>query len=239
MTPLKWAVATFTVIPVGNFDPDRRAAGTAMTLAPLAVLPLAMTVAGMTFLPLPPTVLAVLIVTALAIGTRAMHLDAVADVADALGGGWTPQRAAEILHRGDMGPMGAVALVLCLMAQVAALVHILPADSWAVVGAAVVVSRCAVVITCRHGVRPMPSSRLGALVAESVHPALALAVLAAGTALLALVNPWAVVVALIAWLAVAGLVAVTSHRFGGVNGDVMGAGIELAFTVLLVGWTAL
>ena len=193
----------------------------------------------MTFLPLPPTVLAVLIVAVLAIGTRAMHLDAVADVADALGGGWTPQRAAEILHRGDVGPMGAVALVLCLMAQVAALVHILPTDSWAVVGIAVVVSRCAVVIACRRGARPMPMSRLGALVAGSVHPALAVTVLAAGTALFALMNPWAIVIALIAWLTVAGLVAVTSHRFGGVNGDVMGSGIELAFTVLLVGWTIL
>ena len=238
MTPLKWAVATFTVIPVGEFRPDRRVAGAAMALAPLAVLPLAAAVAAMTLLPFPPMVLAVLIVAALALGTRAMHLDAVADVADALGGGWTPRRAVEILHRGDMGPMGAVALVLCLMAQVAALVHILPLAPPAV-GAAVVASRCAVVITCLRGVRPMPTSRLGVLVAGSVHPVPAVAVLAAGTGLLALVNPWAVVVAFIAWLTVAGLVALTVRRFGGVNGDVMGAGIELAFTVLLVGWTVL
>lgn len=241
MTALRWAVSTFTALPAGRFVPQRRSAGAAMLLGPVAVVPLALVAVGVAALAVagvvPPLLAAVAIVAVLAAGTRAMHLDALADVADALGGGWTATRAREILRRGDVGPMGVVALVLCLVAQVAALqevVHDLPA-----VGVAVVVSRCAVTIACRRGVPGMTGSRLGILVAGSVPRPAVVASLALGTALLAAVNPWAVVVAGITWLVVWALVRHACRRFDGVNGDVMGTAVEVAFTCLVVGLAVL
>ena len=48
-------------------------------------------------------------VAVLAFGTRAMHLDGLADTVDGLGSGWDRERALAIMARGDVGPMGVVA----------------------------------------------------------------------------------------------------------------------------------
>lgn len=234
LNALRWALATFTICPVGEIRPVRGSAATAMLLAPVAVLPLAGVVGLLALLPGPPMLVAVLMVAALAFGTRAMHLDALCDVVDALGGGWTPERAREILHRGDVGPMGVTALVLCLLGQVAAIVHILPGDGMAPIVGAVIASRCAVTVACCR-FPSIPGSRLGAVVAGSVPVGGVVASLVVGSALLALINPWSVVVTCATWLVVWLLVAHARRRFGGVNGDVMGAAIEVAFTVMLLG----
>lgn len=239
---LRWAVATFTIIDVGEFTPPRARTGAMVLLAPLAALPLAAGAAGLTALNLwldLPWLAAIAVVALLAAGTRAMHLDAIADVTDALGGGWTPQRAREILHRGDVGPMGVVVLVLMLAGQIAAIAHLAPTPrGWLLVGVAVVAARAAVTLACRRGLTAMPGSRLGAAVAGSVRPGPLLICLGAATVAVALAawpQPWAAVVAVLAWVGCAGLVHRTSNRFGGVNGDVMGATVEVASTILLVG----
>ena len=60
-----------------------------------------------------------LVVGVLALGTRALHLDGLADTVDGLGSGWDRERSLEIMRRGDVGPMGVVALVIVLGLQAA------------------------------------------------------------------------------------------------------------------------
>lgn len=241
---LQRSVATFTVIPVGRLRSEASAHAAALW-APVAVLPLAVVAAGLAWIGgwLDAAPLAAVAVVAWgAWSTRAMHLDAIADVADALGGGWTPERAREILHRGDVGPMGVVTLVLVLAAQAVATWQLTTDGRWLLVGVAVVAARCAVVLPCRRGHAAMPGSRLGRDLAGTIGAPVAVLWLVLGTALVCvgalLTGAGAILasgVALITWGVVGRLVSTTDQRFGGVNGDVMGASVESAQTALLVG----
>ena len=53
-------------------------------------------------------------VATLALTTRALHLDGLADTFDGLGAAGSTERALAIMKRGDIGPMGAVALIVVL-----------------------------------------------------------------------------------------------------------------------------
>jgi adenosylcobinamide-GDP ribazoletransferase len=126
LAPLRLAGGFLSVLPVRPVhDPDRRTAGWAMVLAPVAVVPLAL-LAGLVHATggaagVPALVRGLLVVGTLALGTRAMHLDGLADTVDGLGASWNSDRALEVMRRGDVGPMGAVALVVVVGLQAAAL----------------------------------------------------------------------------------------------------------------------
>lgn len=244
---LRLAVGTLTVIPVGSIgNPTRGHARWAMALAPVAALPVALAVGPVVALghwaAFPALLTATLAVAVIAAGTRAMHLDGLADTIDGLGAGWTRERALEVMHRGDVGPMGVSALILVLLAQSAALSAIVDRpEGWLVAGGAVVASRASVLLTCRVGMPSARPSGLGAVVAGSVPTVVAgvggvvvAAVLALTTAAVGL-TVWSGVTAVVAGaLAVGLLLRVCRKKFGGVTGDVMGAAIEVAFTVILV-----
>lgn len=247
--PSAWrlAVGTLTVIPVRSPQSvDRATAGRAMILAPLAALPLAVTaaaagwLAGLTAWPGPIPGLAV--VAALALGTRGLHLDGLADTIDGLGSGRDRTGALEIMRRGDVGPFGVVALVLLLAAQVSAASTL--TGSWpdAVLLAAVIAgSRAALPLACRRGVPAARKSGLGAVVAGSVAAPLA-ALVGLGAALvilglgIAAGHPWwlAALAVSAAALTAGAAVRVAVRRLGGITGDVLGATVELTSTVLLL-----
>ncbi len=244
---LRLAGGFLSVLPVRPVDdPDRRTAGRAMALAPLAVVPLALVAGIVVWLAqlavLPPAVRAVLAVGTLALGTRAMHLDGLADTVDGLGASWDRDRALAVMRRGDVGPMGAVALVVVLLLQVVGLAG-LPYAPASALGVALLVcaSRGVLVLVCRRGVPAARPDGLGRVVAGSVGAA-GLAV--GGVLLLALATAAAVVVRQPWWQGlVAGVLAVVVvqvlvvhcvRRLGGVSGDVMGAAVEAGFATLLV-----
>lgn len=244
---LRLAVGTLTALrvpPPGRVD--RAAARAAMLLAPVAVLPLGVTAAAVgglhSWLGLSPLVAAGLAFGAVALGTRALHLDGLADTADGLGSGYDRDRSLEIMRRGNTGPMGVAALVLVVMIQVAAAASVL-ARPWGFVtlGALVCLSRTALYPACAAGVPSARPSGLGATVAGVV-PRVAAAlglVLAAGVAAATTIptgSPWWLGVLAVAGasLVVAGLVARCLRRFGGITGDVLGAAIEVDLLVLLV-----
>lgn len=244
---LRLAVGTLTALrvpPPGSVD--RSVARAAMLLAPIAVLPLglaAAVVGGLhPWLELSPLVTAGLAVGAVAVGTRALHLDGLADTADGLGSGYDRARALDIMRRGNTGPMGAAALVVVLLIQVAAATSVL-ARPWGfvTVGVLVCVSRTALYLACASGVPSARPSGLGATVAGVVPrvPAAVGLALAAGVAAAALLPtgaPWWLGVLAVAGASavVAGLVARCVRRFGGITGDVLGAAIEVELLVLLV-----
>jgi adenosylcobinamide-GDP ribazoletransferase len=244
---LRLAVGTLTVLPTGPVTVDPGTARGAMLLGPLAVLPLGLLAAGVTAagvaLGWPPLVVGLLGLASLALGTRALHLDGLADTADGLGTGWDRDRALEVMRRGDVGPMGAVALVLVLGLQGSALGGAV--DGWpAALGLGVLVcgSRCALAVVCRRGVPAARPSGLGAAVAGTVPLPATLAVAVALAAVLAVLWSllgglwWAgALTALTALAAAAVLTGWCVRRLGGVTGDVIGAAVEVAFTVLLLG----
>ncbi len=256
---------------------DARTAGRAMALAPLAGVALAAVVlaalwllggATLGFVPpggaftlgavgepgpargsaLSPLVAAAIAVAATAALTRGMHLDGLADTADGLGSRRAGEEALALMRRGDVGPFGVATLVLTLLVQVAALAACFRAGVGPLaLVTALVVSRAALPLACRHGVPAARPEGLGAAVAGTVGGAgllLALAltvVILAPTALLAGTGPsgaWGVLrpvlAVLLPWLAAWVWARHCVRRLGGVSGDVLGATVEVACTTSLV-----
>ncbi|WP_217996792.1 adenosylcobinamide-GDP ribazoletransferase [Nocardioides jensenii] len=234
---------------------DRRVAGRAMVLAPLGGALLALFTAGPLWLAvdqdwgLSGFVLAALVLGALALLTRGMHLDGLADVADGLGSGRRDAAALVIMKQSDIGPFGVVTLVVVLLVQAAALAQAI--TMWWGPGAlalALVVSRGVLPLVCT---RFFPAARpdgLGATVATSVGTlgavvALGLVAVAGAVLVPSLVDSFLLDGATLVRLAVACLGALVPgvllalharRRFGGVTGDVYGAAVEVTFTASLV-----
>ena len=200
----------------------------------------------------PPTlVLAALLVGLLALLTRGMHLDGLADTVDGLGVGPDRERALAVMRKGDVGPFGVVALVMVLLVQVACVQRLGQApDGVLALLACLVVSRLPLPLLCSAGIPAARPEGLGATVAGSVsRPALAVTVLlaAAGVAVAAFLEVALAVpqdvgsslgragVLVAVPLVVAGALAWRCvRRFGGITGDVLGACVEVAFTVALL-----
>ena len=196
-----------------------------------------------------PLTAAGLAVGSLALLSRGLHLDGLADLADGLASGKPAAAALDIMRRSDIGPLGVVTLVLTLLIQVAALSQAESAGHGrgpAALVAAVVTGRLALTWACRRGVAAARPDGLGALVAESVRPAIpaaataaTLAAAGAAVAISATVADeplgWTLPLAVLAGLGAA--FAVQRHavrRLGGITGDVLGALAEVATTVALV-----
>lgn len=175
-----------------------------------------------------PALLAVAVGAAL---TGGFHEDGLADAADGLGGGQTPEQRLAIMKDSRLGSYGALALGLTLALRVAALGQI--GGPW----------RAAAVLVCAHGL-----ARAAAVVAMHLMPyaadpaasklkpvardvrrgetAIALFV---GFAPLALLSPLAAAGAVLAGGLAASWPALAARRLiGGYTGDVLGA-VEQAF----------
>ena len=244
---LRLSVGTLTIVPSGTIgEIDRRTAARAMIMAPLAVLPLAAVVTLLGWLAqaagLPPLAIGLIMVGGLALGSRALHLDGLADTVDGFGAGWTAERSLAVMRRGDVGPMGVVTLIVVLGLQAISIGELVDGVGGALlVGVAVCCSRAALCLICLRGVPAARGEGLGVVVADSVPRTAAIGcwlavllimtVVAAGTRHGAISGALAVVAAA---TAVGVLVYRSVRRLGGVTGDVMGAGIEIAFTVLIV-----
>ncbi|MGZ4509025.1 MAG: adenosylcobinamide-GDP ribazoletransferase [Blastococcus sp.] len=239
------SAALLTVLPV----PARMATSTRGVLpwAPLVGLLLGgiATAVGVLFARwISPPAGAVLAVAVLAMLTRGLHLDGLADSADGLGPLRDRERALQVMHQSDVGPFGVVTMVLTLLLQVACIAALLTAgDGWLPVWAAVPVARLAMARTGLPGVAVAAGSSLGRAVAGTVPRAwlaaagLLVAGLVTGAALLA-AGP-AAAARLLAAGAGALLAAEAVHRratrrLGGTTGDVMGAMGEVATTAYLL-----
>ena len=237
MNALRLAIGTLTILPVRAPEVDRTTAGRAMALAPLVGLLLALPalalLAGLAWAEVSPLVAASLVVGLLALLTRGLHLDGLADTADGLGSGKPASEALEVMRRGDVGPFGVVTVVLVLLVQVAALTQLVASNLGGVgVVAALVVSRLALPLACSVGVPAAREDGLGAVVAGTVSRGMTLvAVLLAYvallvTALLLASPPLAAMVAPLGLLAGLALGRRAVRRLGGVTGDVLGAMVE-------------
>ncbi|WP_284749222.1 adenosylcobinamide-GDP ribazoletransferase [Amycolatopsis sp. RTGN1] len=235
------AVGTLTTVPVpAPRVIDRRVAGGAMMLAPLAALPLAaaagLVVAGGNALGLPKIAIAALALGAVALGSRGLHLDGLADTADGLGASYDRAKALDVMRRGDSGPTGVATLVFVLLIQVGALTQ--ASHPVAAVVVSVLVGRCTLSMSCARGVPSARPEGLGATVAGSVPRTVAIGIAVAAAGLTVLIpgtdwwrGPLAVV---LAYAVTAALLARCTKRLGGVTGDVLGAGVEVAVAASLL-----
>ena len=233
-------------------SPDRETAGEAMAWAPVVGLLLGAIAAAVLYvsghlLHTGSLAAAALSVGSLAVLTRALHLDGLADLADGLGSRKPAADALDIMRRSDIGPFGVVTLVLTLLLQVAGLTQADVAGRGpAAVIVAAVTGRLALTWACRQGVPAARADGLGALVAGTLPPvvpalstAAVLAVTIGGIYLAAAVAAvpveWILPVAEAAGLLVA--LALARHavrRLGGVTGDVLGALVETATAACLM-----
>ena len=190
---LRLALGTLTVLPVpAPRRVDRTVGGAAMAWAPLAGLLLALPLVVVAWLGtaagLAPLLVAVLVLAGVALLTRGLHLDGLADTADGLGSGRDAAGALEVMRRGDVGPFGVVTLVLVLLVQTAALGQLVAGGRGALaVVLALVVSRLVLPVACRTGVPAARPEGLGAVVAGTVGAGRLLTSVLASYLLLALV----------------------------------------------------
>ena len=225
---------------------DRRAAGAAIAVSPLVGVLLggasSGVLIGLSYLHCPPLLAGLLVVGLLAMATRGMHVDGLADTADGLGCYGPPDRALAVMKDGGAGPFAVVTLLVVLGAQAIGFGTVvtrggLPPNVWVPV-LAVTVGRAAFPLCCRRGAPAARPTGLGALVAGTQPVAVPLLwwLVLAVISIVAVPGRWwqGPLAVLLAGAVVLGLSAHTRRRFGGITGDVLGAASELAVAAVLV-----
>lgn len=213
------AVSFLTRVPVGRDvqAPDVARGALFFPFVGAAVGAATAGVALLTHLVLSPFLSAALAVAVATVITGGLHLDGLADTADALGA-HTRERALEIMRDSRIGTFGAAALALDLILKVGAIAQLLPAGgTLAALVAAGALSRASSVVL----VRWLPYARAdgtGRVLNRPSRAAVAVAVI--------LSLPFAPVIAALGF----------AYRrwLGGVTGDTLGAAIELTETLALV-----
>ena len=168
--------------------------------------------------------------------TNAFHEDGLADTFDGLGGGWTKERALEIMRDSRIGTYGALALIFLVLGKFAILAEMRMEQVWRWLIVAHVASRWTVLPLCRWLPYARPEGQ-GKLVAKQI--ILSALVIGSLTFLLTLLLfPWRT-----ALIAVAVTIVVTflsglyyKRRLGGITGDCLGATNQI--TELLLYLTA-
>lgn len=244
------ALGTFTAIRVAPpHVVDQRTARGALMLAPLAAAPLALgagllVAVGREF-SWAPLATAALVVGILALGSRAFHLDGLADTADGLTASYERERSLAIMKTGDVGPAGVAAIVIVLVAQVGSIAAIMSAATEPIRAAAavtliVMASRSAPAFAAVRSI-PNASTGIGASFVGSVGIGAVgvMVVLASGlligSALVLGVSWWrGAIAAALLFVVVAALVHRAVRRLGGVVGDIFGAAIEISLALTLL-----
>lgn len=243
-----WLLATGTLTAVRVPPPsrvDRSTAGLAMLLAPLAVVPLGVGAAVLVLLgrwiDLPALATAYVVLLTLALGTRALHWDGLADTADGLTASYSPERSLEVMRTGPVGPAGVVSVVLVIGLQAAGLASLIRhEDGSLAVALLVCASRACLALACVRGVPAARTDGLGAVHIGSVPVLGALASLVVAVVLVGLAghvlgSAWPALAGLVLMIvAVVALVLRCVRRLGGITGDVLGAAVEVSLAVLLL-----
>lgn len=227
---MRAAAAFLTRVPVRLAGP---AAGQAAFGVVGAIVGLAGAVPILLFGERTPAVAVVLALGIVALASGGLHLDGLADTADALVAP-SPEAAERARRDPSVGPAGVVAIVLVLATDGGALLAL--GDHRPVAATAVVVAGAgsrAVAVALGAIVRRLAApGGLAAWFVAGCTPAAVVLSLAPGIALAAAAGLWlAAVVGLVVGLA-GGLLVVTAR--GRLDGDGFGASVELAFAAILV-----
>lgn len=235
------ALSLLSVVPTATRWPDEGgtqaaawfpAVGAVFGLLGYALIKLA-NLAGLT--PRAPYVVAGLIVGVWALGSRLLHWDGLADVADGYWGSADPHRRLEIMADSHTGAFGATAVTLVALLEVTAVGAIVAAPHELPLLLVPVVSRFSATAAAWLG-NPARDGGLGrSVVGRPTTMALVIGVVPLAGAL---VGMWIGFHWLGLALGAGGIVLafvvphVLARRFGGVTGDVMGASVLITEALL-------
>lgn len=253
VTALSWM--TVLPFPQSHRAPTRRQAGLAMTFMPLvgAVCgALACLVAWAFSYLWGSWVAAAATVIVLALFTRGMHVDGVADTIDGLGSYGDADRAVEIMKSGPVGPMGSAAISAVFILQICCLQLLIAAQMWPAVILVFITSRYAVVIALATRQPVVGTDGFGAMVANSQSWLRIMLATCGVIGCGATLNQWALSYSLtslphlgwliashlalvvVLWVVVTILSRHVLHRFGSLHGDHLGFMIECAAIICLL-----
>jgi adenosylcobinamide-GDP ribazoletransferase len=178
---------------------------------------------------------AVLIVLILTVLTGALHLDGVADTADALGAGRNRKRALDILRDSRIGSFGAIALFFVIGLKIIAIAGSGGAQHYAMLYMAPGLGRWTMVALA-GGLDYLRAEGVGAaMLSRDRRRNLRIATVTAVVALAPLVTLHAFRACLIAAAVTVALHGFYLRWIGGVTGDLIGAAGELVETAVLIG----
>ncbi len=235
---VRLAISFLTILPVGPAD----AAASADVAASFGWFPLVGFAIGLTLCAvdwlLTPLIghglRAVLIVLVLTVLTGALHLDGVADTADALGAGRNRKRALEVLRDSRIGSFGAIALFFVIGLKTIAIADSAGSQRYAMLYMAPGLGRWAMVALA-SGLDYLRVEGVGsAILSRDRRRNLSVATITAVVALAPLVMFHALRACLIAAVVTLTLRAFYRRWLGGVTGDLIGAAGELVETAVLI-----
>lgn len=174
-----------------------------------------------------PVTATIVAVTAMIVATGAFHEDGLADTADGIWGGCTVDQRLAIMRDSRIGTFGTLALVTDTALRIALLAQLDLVDFVRAVACAHVLGRLTPLLLVA-GLRPARDGGQGtrAHAPGLIGWMLALAVVTP-TAIMA-TGRWAALVAGALVVGVAAVGVVAWRKLGGVTGDVLGAGVQIA-----------
>jgi adenosylcobinamide-GDP ribazoletransferase len=222
---------------VSRLEPRAGDRAGSMIFYPVIGLLLGLAVAGADYglgLVFPPLVTAVLVVALWEFFVRGLHLDGLADVADAFMGTSDRARTLDILHDTRVGVFGAAAVFFVILLKVALVAHLGPHRFF---GLLLVPVMPRLVMVLLAWAMPSAGGALGKPFVEELRwgHALAAAILAA--VVLLLLGGWGgMITGLVglAWTLIWG--GYVWFRLRGVTGDCLGAAGELGEALVLATW---
>ncbi len=243
MSALAAAVRFLTVVPVaGRTGTDPRAIARSPAFFPLVGVGIGLALAGLDralLLAFPAGVSAAIVIAAGIALTGALHLDGLADTADGLFGGRTPERRLAIMREPAVGVFGAAAIGASLLIRWASIAALASTTRFAALVAAPALGRWAALLLLDR----FAYLRGDGLASAYSGPSAWRLLFGAATALAAsylLLGLWGLT--LIAGVTLLSLVTgiYASRRLGGgLTGDVYGAASEIGELATLVGVVAL
>lgn len=232
LTALSW----LTILPVqGATAFDRVTGGRVLASVPLIGIllgALGTMLAGLgVHFHITPFLIAVAIVCFWELFTRFMHLDGLADVADALGSYAPPERAREIIADPTTGLIGMGAAFISLTLQIASFDALIGRGYWWMILFAPMIGRLCAIFGAHSSLKPMQPTGFGAMMIGTVPTAtiaiwFSIIVAASVSIPLFVGSPVIAVIVLIALLFSIGIAVLEirhcSRRFEGMNGDTTG-----------------
>lgn len=239
LQPLQMALQFLTRLPVpgGGQMPDENVQGRAVLYYPLVGLIIGVILSIIWFLleGASSTLQAVLLLALWVAITGALHIDGLADSADAwIGGQGDSARTLEIMKDTHAGPIAVTAVVLLLLVKFAAMEVLLGKGIWSALLLAPLIGRAGLVAALRYMPYVRPDG-LGSVLSSHLPRDQARTVLLACALFCALFTGWSVLALLAIVVGCFTILRQASmDRIGGTTGDTAGAICELLEATALV-----